>query len=317
MTAFDVFNGDGDGICALQQLRLERPLSSVLVTGVKRDVRLLERVLPEEGDAVTVLDVSLDANRAELVRILEAGASVEYFDHHSARDVPSHPLLRLRHSMSADVCTSLLVDAHLGGRRRPWAIVGAFGDNLDDVAAKLGRSAFGEEDLARLRDLGRLLNYNGYGRSLADLHFPPDQLYRRLGPYADPLEFIRSEPAFEALSEGYEADRARLRGVPPAFESPTLLVYVLPDAAWARRAYGVLANTLVRERPGCAHAVLVPNTPTCYMFSLRVPGNGSMRADEFCGRFESGGGRATAGGINHLPGARLDDFLRELRESFS
>ena len=36
MADFDVFNGDADGICALQQLRLSRPLASTLVTGVKR-----------------------------------------------------------------------------------------------------------------------------------------------------------------------------------------------------------------------------------------------------------------------------------------
>ncbi len=49
MTTFDVFNGDADGICALLQLRLANPLESILVTGVKRDIRLLQRV-----DAVAV-----------------------------------------------------------------------------------------------------------------------------------------------------------------------------------------------------------------------------------------------------------------------
>ena len=37
---FDVFNGDADGICALLQLRLERPLATQLITGVKRDIQL-------------------------------------------------------------------------------------------------------------------------------------------------------------------------------------------------------------------------------------------------------------------------------------
>nr|MCS5525096.1 acetyltransferase [Candidatus Poseidoniia archaeon] len=35
MTHYDVFNGDADGICALQQLRLARSRTSTLVTGVK------------------------------------------------------------------------------------------------------------------------------------------------------------------------------------------------------------------------------------------------------------------------------------------
>ncbi|MGB0765140.1 MAG: DHH family phosphoesterase, partial [Luminiphilus sp.] len=44
MTHFDVFNGDADGICALLQLRQADARPSQLVTGVKRDISLLERV---------------------------------------------------------------------------------------------------------------------------------------------------------------------------------------------------------------------------------------------------------------------------------
>jgi hypothetical protein len=316
MTVFDVFNGDADGICGLQQLRLESPADSTLVTGVKRDVRLLARVPAAAGDAVTVLDVSLDSNLADLTRILEAGAEVDYFDHHSARGAPSHPRLRLRHGASADVCTSLIVDAHLGGRRRAWALVGAFGDGLDEVAAELGKPLLSGAELEALRELGRLLNYNGYGRTVEDLHFPPDDLYRRLCAHPDPLALAAEEPAVRTLRDGYASDLARVEAVVPELESAALTVYVLPDAAWARRAYGLLANSLARDRPGAAYAVLVPNSASCYMVSLRVPGGSAVRADDFCGRFDSGGGRATAGGINHLPGKGLDDFLRDLRESF-
>ena len=45
----DVFNGDADGICALHQLRLAAPADSELVTGVKRDIALLERVAARLG----------------------------------------------------------------------------------------------------------------------------------------------------------------------------------------------------------------------------------------------------------------------------
>ena len=34
MTTYDVFNGDADGICALQQLRLASPAKNTLVMGV-------------------------------------------------------------------------------------------------------------------------------------------------------------------------------------------------------------------------------------------------------------------------------------------
>ena len=44
---YDVFNGDADGICALLQLRLEEPLVSTRITGIKRDIALLESVHAE------------------------------------------------------------------------------------------------------------------------------------------------------------------------------------------------------------------------------------------------------------------------------
>ena len=63
MERYDVFNGDADGLCALQQLCLHEPTAATLVTGVKRDIHLLGRV-PQAADAdVTVLDISLGSNR--------------------------------------------------------------------------------------------------------------------------------------------------------------------------------------------------------------------------------------------------------------
>src|ERR1700741_4639528 len=88
---FDVFNCGADGICALHQLRLAEPRTAQLVTGVKRDIQLLSRLLPSSseqaplagGDRVCVLDVSLDSNLQALKSLLQQGVSVTYFDHHS------------------------------------------------------------------------------------------------------------------------------------------------------------------------------------------------------------------------------------------
>ncbi len=317
MTNWDVFNGDADGICALQQLRLSFPVESTLVTGVKRDIRLLSRVFPSHGDSVTVLDVSLDSNRADLVRILDAGAGVAYFDHHFAGEVPVHDGLDAHLSISKDVCTSLLVDGVLRGRYRPWAIVGAFGDNLDSVASRLGASLLTEGQLEKLQELGRLLNYNAYGRVVEDLYVAPDELYRRLHPYENPLDFAAKESVFGLLKDGYASDMARAAALEPEVAAERLSIYILPDESWARRISGVMANDLVRRQPDRCHAVLVPNSSTCYMVSVRVSGDGPVRADEFCRQFDSGGGRPAAGGINHLPRRRLDDFLRMFQESYS
>ena len=41
---YDVFDGDADGLCALHQFWLKNPAPAKLVTGVKRDIKLLDRV---------------------------------------------------------------------------------------------------------------------------------------------------------------------------------------------------------------------------------------------------------------------------------
>lgn len=92
MNYIDVFNGDADGICALHQLRLAAPCDAQLVTGVKRDIALLQRVSAEAGDQVTVLDISLDKNRHELLRLLAGDVDVHYFDHHFAELKKTLPL---------------------------------------------------------------------------------------------------------------------------------------------------------------------------------------------------------------------------------
>ena len=76
MAFYDIFNGDADGICALHQLRLIIPRDAELVTGIKRDIRLVERVCASAGDELIVLDVSMDTNRAGVRAALEAGARV-------------------------------------------------------------------------------------------------------------------------------------------------------------------------------------------------------------------------------------------------
>ena len=130
MINYDVFNGDADGICALLQLRLAEPKESQLITGVKRDINLLRRVQANAGDCITVLDISMAKNQADLQRLLNTGAEVFYVDHHFAGDVPSSAALKTLINEAADVCTSLLVNHYLRGAYVAWGIVGTFGDNL-------------------------------------------------------------------------------------------------------------------------------------------------------------------------------------------
>ncbi|MDJ0779808.1 MAG: acetyltransferase [Gammaproteobacteria bacterium] len=310
MTFYDVFNGDADGICALQQMRLQQPRESTLVSGLKREIDLLQRVDAGIGDVVTVLDISLDKNRDELIRLLDAGVEVFYADHHFAGDIPEHEMLDCHIDLAADTCTSLIVNAHLDGAQARWAVVGAYGDNFDASAAELGRGIGLEDDaLAEMQQLGICLNYNGYGFELDDLLFHPVELYRKLQPYADPLEFIAADAAYAGLLAQYEDDMHRAADAVPNYESDAGAVFLLPNQSWARRIVGVMGNELAKRHPARAHALLVDMGDGNHRVSVRAPYNTKSGADDLCRQFPSGGGRKAAAGINALAAASLDEFV--------
>ncbi len=320
MEYIDVFNGDADGICALHQLRLQTPRPDArLVTGVKRDIRLLARL--EEEDVhdctITVLDISLDRNRDALIRLLARNNKVLYADHHFSGEIPDSPLLTAHIDPSPRTCTSMIVDSLIAGRHRAWAVVGAFGDNLDETALEAARTLeLGDEETATLRETGILLNYNGYGAGPEDLFFPPDVLYRAVRGFTDPLEFHARSEALARLRDGYRRDMARAESASPLQEGPGHRVFRLPGEPWARRVSGVYANILARQEPGRAHALLIPNRDGSWRISVRAPLAHRTGADLLCRRFPTGGGRAAAAGINALPPEMLDAFLAALKKQY-
>lgn len=314
MGFYDIFNGDADGLCGLQQLRLAQPRDAVLVTGTKRDTSLLARIEPTEGDVVTVLDIPLDVNGAALERTLAAGAEVSWFDHHHARTRPSAPNFSGHFDFSPDICSSLIVDRHLEGRHRAWAVVGAFGDNLVQSArAAASELHLDEASIAVLRRLGECLNYNAYGEHIDDLMFHPAALWRRMRPHADPLRFAAQDDSLSRLEQVRTEDLARALGVALALDIDAATAVVLPDAPWSRRVGGTFANHLAQLRPEAVHAVLVPASGG-YTVSLRAsprhPGSAHALAAEF-----GGGGRAAAAGINAMPATEIPRLLDRLRRT--
>ena len=318
MSDYDVFNGDADGICALHQLRLVHPHAATLITGVKREIQLLERITPKQNSFVTVLDVSLDANRAGLERLLAQGCRVQYFDHHNPGEGLTHPALEAHIDTSADVCTSILVNRHLGGKNLPWAVAAAFGDNLIEPATRLAEPLHLDAgSLEALRTLGELLNYNSYGETVADLHFHPADLYRSLAPYADPLEWFRDATEAAILREGFADDLRQAREVSPQLDEAAGRVYMLPDAPWARRVIGVFANRLAQEQPSKATSLIVEKSDGTLTVSVRAPVERPHGADLLCRQFPTGGGRVGAAGINALPVSELPYFLDAFRKQFA
>ena len=317
MAYYDIFNGDADGICALHQLRLAEPREATLVTGVKRDIRLLEQVAHVRGAELTVLDISLDSNRTTLVQLLDS-CRVFYVDHHYAGDPPLSPNLIAHLDPSSEICTSLIVDGLLGGRFRGWAVAAAFGDNLHDSARKAAVALdVSEAQVGELRELGELMNYNGYGRKVADLYLPPQELYAAIKPYADPLAFCEESEHLALLRQGFADDLRRANAVTPLRETRKGRIFVFPAEKWANRIAGVFSNEKARERADAAHALLVDNGDATFMVSVRAPLARRAGADSLCRAFPTGGGRAAAAGINALPAGQVEDFCRKFFEVFS
>lgn len=312
---YDVFNGDADGILALLQLRLAQPIESQLISGIKRDIALLQQVPPEQASSVTVLDISMDKNQAALEELLDHHVPTTYIDHHKASSIPNSQYLDAHIDLDANACTALIVDKLLQGQFRLWAVAAAYGDNMlasaEALASTLGLS---DEQRRLLNELGTLINYNGYGESLEDLHFNPVDLYQQLLAYHDPFECIGDHRSpYHVLKAAFAQDEAALSVAQTRHDSAVLKVVLLPDSAAARRMSGTWINRLANQSPNQAHISLVPRSDAsgepCYTVSVRAPLNNKQGAGDICSQFATGGGREAAGGINGMPESELERLI--------
>ncbi|MGR6841144.1 DHH family phosphoesterase [Aliivibrio wodanis] len=315
---YDIFNGDADGIITLLQLRLASPLDSQLVTGVKRDINLVAKIEAKSGDKLTVLDISMEKNMVGLELALSSGAEVFYADHHRAGEIPEHENLSAHIDLDANTCTALIIDHLLDGQFHEWAITAAYGDNLiakaDDLADAAGLSV---EQKEQLKELGTLINYNGYGAKVEDLHFDPADLYQALLKYSSPFDVIADKASpFYQLQTAYQSDMDNALAIQALHKSEKLGLFELPNKAWARRISGVYGNLLANQNPDSAHAVLTQNMDGTYMVSLRAPLNNKQGAGEICSSFETGGGREAAAGINALPKESISEFVKVVESKY-
>ena len=319
MANYDIFNGDADGICSLIQLRLDQSIESNLITGVKRDIDLLTQVNANEGDQITVLDISMEKNKDSLFNVLDAGAKVFYADHHKSGAIPDRQNLEAHIDLSPNTCTALIVDKYLSGKYKAWAITAAFGDNLKKEARKIAESeSFSEEEIDLMDQLGTYINYNGYGASLDDLYFPPAELYKIMKIYKTPFEFIEKETAvFKTLKNGYEEDIQKANSLNAEFENESAALFILPNEKWASRVSGVYSNNLAIENPSRAHAVLTEKPCGNYLVSIRAPKSNMQGASEIASKFPTGGGREAAAGINDLPKFQIKELYQELLSFYS
>ena len=341
---FDVFNGDADGIIALLQLYFSQGITAQsltgskgdipkrqLVTGVKRDISLLEQVDIEQAKSVTVLDISMEKNIEALTCLLDRGVDVFYVDHHRTGEIPTSKHLTTLIDTDANTCTSLLVNKQVKGTYVNWAIAAAFGDNMFPsallLAKEVGLTVLQQE---QLKKLGTYINYNGYGQHITDLHFHPAVLFEKLLDYPDPFTLIKAPNSlFHQLEAAYLSDMKNASTAKVIERNKVFDAYLLPNEPWAKRVSGVFGNDLANAQPAKAHVVLTVNNPRVstvnssdnaeetYTLSLRAPLNNKQFAGELCANFDTGGGRASAAGINNLPLSSLNDFFELMHKYYS
>jgi hypothetical protein len=210
----------------------------------------------------------------------------------------------------------MLVDRHLAGRQRIWAVVAAFGDNLLDSACELAASlSLTAGALDALRALGDCLTFNTYADDLDDAIVRPDELVRILLRHGDPLRFVATDPVYGQIDEARRRDLALARDTRPTHTLPGALVYVLPDAPWTRRVRGIFGNEVANANPHLAHAVVTAAADGTFSVSARAPRARPIGAHALCRPF-GGGGREAAAGINRLPAAQLDAFVASLARAY-
>jgi len=316
MASFDVFNGDADGLCGMVQLRLAAPKKTRAVTGVKRDIHLLKNVTVSPDSVITVVDISMHANRTELESALSKGATVEWFDHHYPGDIPQHLKLAAHIDTNPNICSSLIIDQHLHGRYRNWAITAAFGDNLGETAIALTKETqLSAQHIDELRELGVYINYNGYGETVDDLWINPSTLFEMLLSYDDPIDLIAETNLLSQLRDGYNEDLKYARNIRLDSSDNLVTLCVFPDEKWARRIVGAYANELATRSPERAHAILVEQ-PTGYLVSIRAPRDKPRNAHRVALEFNTGGGRESAAGIQSLPSECVSKLVESMKRHF-
>jgi hypothetical protein len=260
---------------------------------------LLDRIDARSGDEIIAMDISLERNHSRASELIRTGVAVTWIDHHLAGEDIAGLVNHI--DTSSDVCTAIIVNRILGGKFQSWAITAAYGDGMTAAADMLGGGH--RPDLA---EMGELLNYNAYGPSIEDLHFHPQVLLEACIDAGEPRQFIKTD-IFHRLRDGFIDDLQLARDLHVRERN----LIQLPAESWAHRVVGVYAHRIAGEEPELPHVIAVDLGNGTWQVSLRAPKNNPSGAGEVCASF-GGGGRASAGGVDALPGECIPALMKSV-----
>lgn len=315
MKYYDFFNGDADGIISLHQFRLQFPRKSELITGVKRDVKLLRHAVDIKNATFTVFDISLLSNSDYIKGILKNNNKVSWFDHHEPGDIDLGDNFSIKVDADPNCCTNILVDKFIDGLHRPWTICGAYGDNLHEQAEKLN-PCFSEMTMLQLKEIGETLNYNGYGNEESDLTVHPKDVYLDIQKYRSPFQYRKKSEIYNKIYTQMSSDKSELSSSEILHDTNTGKVILLPDTKASIRYSGIYSNQQTTDNPSKAFAILTLIDEENYRVSIRSPKTNPYGASKLALQFPTGGGREKAAGVNELPKSELNNFIEKFEEVY-
>lgn len=311
------FNGDADGICSVLQFIRSNFIIDSFFTSYKRDQALLRHGKTLKNANILVFDLELAKNIASVKKILDNGCNVTWFDHHG-KDEKNIFLGCANFSPNIDTSsntnTSLIVYKFFNNSELlKWAIVGLFGDNIDNIALSYCKSLnLSAEEILILTDLGKLINYNSYGENLNDLIMDPYEILNQAKHFKDPITFNKQIGIVASLKQNSLED---LESALSHYKEGDNIVF-LPNLPWAKRVYGMFGNYLTKYSSTEPFAVLVDIGEDNYLVSVRAPLTNPIGAGDLCSLFPTGGGRGGAGGINRLHKDYLNKFIQAFQRHF-
>jgi len=315
MKNYDIFNGDADGLISLHQYRLQFPRKSELITGVKRDVKLLRHLVDITDASLSVFDISLLSNSEYVEPILKNGNKIKWFDHHETGDTELGNNFSIKADTDPNCCTNIIVDKAIDGLHRPWTICGAYGDNLHEQAEKLN-PCFNEYAMLILREIGETLNYNGYGNEESDLVVHPKDVYLDLERFRSPFQYRKNSKIYAKINQQMKSDELELNSSEVLHTSSMGDVILLPNTKASIRYSGIYSNKQTTNNPNKAFAILTNINESNYRVSIRSPKDNPTGASKLALQFPTGGGREKAAGINELPKTELKNFIEKFEEVY-
>jgi len=310
------FNGDADGICSALQFIQSGFIIDSFFTGHKRDQALLRHGKNLYNKNFLVFDIELAKNMDNVKKVLDNGCEITWFDHHGKgeeSEFSEYTNFFPKLDTSPNTNTSLIVYNFLNNPALlKWAIIGLFGDNIDNTALHYCQSLdLSAEEILILTEVGKLINYNSYGENLNDLILSPNEILRQAKQFQDPVSFYKETDIVIYLKKSSTED---LELALTHCKKDNMIF--LPNLPWAKRVYGMLGNYLIKQDKAKPLAILVDIGEENYLVSVRAPLNQPTGAGDLCRLYHSGGGRAGAGGINSLHKDYLENFIQAFQDNW-